>query len=166
MLINVVLFIVLGISVVTDLRKRKIFNVITIPAILFGLIYNTYQAGLEGLYFSSIGLLIGFFLLFIPFVLGGMGAGDVKLLAAIGAMIGGELVFQSFLYTALIGGIFALVILLKNNRLLFFIKNLIFAIFYKQPVYNEPVKNSKYTIPYGVPIALGVVSLYCFGGLL
>lgn len=166
MIINVVLFIVLGISVVTDLRDRKIFNIITIPAILFGLIYNTYQAGLEGLYFSSIGLLIGFFLLFIPFVLGGMGAGDVKLLAAIGAMIGGELVFQSFLYTALIGGIFAMVILLKKNRLLFFIKNIWFSVFYKLPFLTEPANKGKYTIPYGVPIALGVVSLYCFGGLL
>ncbi|MEA3321956.1 MAG: prepilin peptidase [Bacillota bacterium] len=165
MIINVVLFIVLGISVVTDLRKRKIFNVITLPAILFGLIYNTYQAGLEGLYFSSIGLLIGFFLLFIPFVLGGMGAGDVKLLAAIGAMIGGELVFQSFLYTALIGGIFAMVILLKNNRLLFFIKNTFFSVFYKQSMKIDLEVKSKYSIPYGVPIALGVVSLYCFGGL-
>ncbi|QFT88465.1 Type IV leader peptidase family protein [Bacillus sp. THAF10] len=166
MLITIVLFFVLGISVLTDLQNRKILNAVTIPAILFGLAYNTYLSGIDGLLFSAIGLFIGFFLLFIPFAFGGMGAGDVKLLASIGAMIGGELVFQSFLYTAIIGGVFAIILLLKNKNILFFIRNIMFRFFYKQPALEGEKVLAKHSIPYGVPIALGVLSLYCFGGLI
>lgn len=169
MLVTVILFIVLGISMITDMKSRKIFNVITMPAMLFGLFYHTYLSGFQGLLFSIIGLLIGFFLLLIPFLLGGMGAGDLKLLAAVGAILGGEMVFQSFLYTALVGGIFAILIIFKNNYRLEHWKKVWFSMVYFRSYTNlfQPKSlQQSYTIPYGVPIAIGVASLYCFGAIL
>lgn len=166
MLATVILFIVLGISMITDMKSRKILNVITMPAMIFGMIYHTYLSGFQGLLFSILGLLIGFFLLMIPFLLGGMGAGDLKLLAAVGAILGGEMVFQSFIYTALVGGIFAIFVMFKNNHRLVHWKRVWFSVVYLRSytgLFQPKTIQQTYTIPYGVPIALGVASLYFFG---
>ncbi|MFP3361714.1 A24 family peptidase, partial [Planococcus sp. SIMBA_143] len=71
---------VLLISFITDVRNRRILNSVTFPAMGIGLLYYTMTLGLEGFLFSGAGLLVGFALLLIPYLLGGMGAGDVKLL--------------------------------------------------------------------------------------
>ena len=105
-----ILAITLIISFITDIRKRRILNIVTLPAILIGLIYYTVTSGFEGFLFSGKGLLVGFLILLIPYLLGGMGAGDVKLMAAIGALTGTSFVIESFLYTAIIGGLIAIIL--------------------------------------------------------
>ena len=73
-----------------DLRSRRVPNRLTLPAMLAGLGLHWAAGGSAGLWFSLAGLLTGFGLLILFYVLGGMGAGDVKLLAAAGALLGAE----------------------------------------------------------------------------
>ena len=71
---------VLIISAATDLRSQKIPNMVTLPAALAALAYHTKINGLEGFLFSATGLAAGIALLILPYLMGGMGAGDAKLL--------------------------------------------------------------------------------------
>ena len=112
---TLIIGLVLVISVITDFQNRKILNIVTLPAILGGCMYHFYTAGLEGFYFSGQGFLVGLGLLIIPFLMGGIGAGDVKLLAAIGAWKGTFFIFYTGIYAGIIGGIIALFIVKKKR---------------------------------------------------
>ena len=113
------LFIVISlisISAVYDFKYRRIPNSFTYPSILIGLTYHCCLAGFGGLRFSLFGTLTGIGLLFIPYLIGKMGAGDAKLLGAVGSFIGAKSVFITFLFTAIVGGIYALLILFLYNK--------------------------------------------------
>lgn len=101
----------------TDIAHRRIPNVITYPLAAFGLLYHLNASGMNGLIFSFSGILAGAGLLLLFHLLGGMGAGDVKLMAAVGAILGPADVFTAFLYSALIGGLYALVVLWRHGAL-------------------------------------------------
>ena len=70
---ELLLITVLGISLFTDLRYKKIFNIVLAPAALLALGYHLYNGGPAELWWSVKGMLLGMALLFIPFVLRGMG---------------------------------------------------------------------------------------------
>jgi len=95
-------------AAVTDLRWHKIPNALTFPTMVFGLIGHILGDGLEGFLFSIGGLVLGLGLLLGFYILGGMAAGDVKLLGAVGAILGPVEVFLVFLMTAVLGGLYAL----------------------------------------------------------
>ncbi len=177
MFIIVILGFVLIISLVTDIKKRKILNIVTLPAILIGLVFYTITLGWDGFLFSGKGFLVGLGLLLIPYLLGGMGAGDVKLMAAIGALTGTTFTFNSFIYTGLIGGIIALILIIKSKGLYnslksfwLLLKSLIFKVLFLRSELGEIVlKNEKgtgsgITFPYGVAIVLGTVCAFVVGG--
>lgn len=98
----------------TDTLYSKIPNIFTIMLILIGFLVNIVNSGLPGVILSVSGLLTGFSLLLIPFLMGGMGAGDVKALAAMGALLGPGRTFHMFLYMGLIGGLLGLLFLFTN----------------------------------------------------
>lgn len=93
---------------ISDVRSSRVPNVLTGPLALFGLGFHTISASGNGLLFSLEGLGLGFCLLLGFYVYGGMGAGDVKLLAAVGAMVGPSNVFMGFLFASLFGGLYAI----------------------------------------------------------
>ncbi|MCZ6581324.1 MAG: A24 family peptidase [Nitrospirae bacterium] len=95
-------------AAVTDLRWHKIPNALTFPTMVVGLIGHILGDGLEGFLFSIGGLVLGLGLLLGFYILGGMAAGDVKLLGAVGAILGPVEVFLVFLITAVLGGLYAL----------------------------------------------------------
>lgn len=99
-----------------DLRTRKIPNWLTISAALLGLAVNGFIGGIPGLGRSALGIGAGIGLLFIPFAVGGMGAGDVKMLGAIGAFGGPVFVFRAFVYGALAGGVIGLAMMISRAR--------------------------------------------------
>jgi prepilin peptidase CpaA len=101
----------------TDIAHQRIPNLITYPLALFGLLYHLHASGMNGLIFSFSGILAGAGLLLLFHLLGGMGAGDVKLMAAVGGILGPTGVFTAFLYSALIGGLYAVVILYRHGAL-------------------------------------------------
>ncbi|WP_419955713.1 A24 family peptidase [Neobacillus niacini] len=168
---NIILVIVLCICFYTDIKTRKIFNYITFPTMLFGLFYNLLISGVDGLLFSGKGFLIGLALLFIPYMLGGMGAGDVKLMAAIGALMGTSFIFYSFIYTALIGGLIALLLIIKTKGVIKTIKSFSFnftnVVFLKSSLGSIILSNEKInsiSFPYGVAIVLGTLCTLVWGG--
>jgi prepilin peptidase CpaA len=161
------LWIVLIIALITDIRSRRILNVVTLPAILAGLIYHSIINGWSGLMMSGGGFLVGLGLLLIPFAMGGMGAGDVKLLAAVGSLKGAAFVFQAFLYTAIIGGIIAILLLAWHKELGEYIRRLAYSTIIKDFKSFSPTERigmSRAVFPYGVAIVLGSLSAYIWSG--
>jgi prepilin peptidase CpaA len=111
----VVLFAV-GITAVTDIWKFKVYNVLTIPLLISGLVYNAYAHGSAGLVASLIGALFGFGILILFYVMGGMGAGDVKLMAAVGAWLGLPQIYYVFIASSFAAGLYALYLVLTHRK--------------------------------------------------
>lgn len=149
-----ILGISLLVSVITDLHSRKILNVITLPVMLIGLIESLILHGIHGLYSSLFGLALGIACLSIPYVLGQMGAGDVKLLMAVGALEGPHFVWLSFVYTCITGGVMAAIVLTIRRQWLSTLQRLwLFGIF-KKVDFLEKQEYHAY-LPYGLAIAIG-----------
>jgi prepilin peptidase CpaA len=100
--------IVLAVATFTDLRSRRIPNWLVAPFLLGGLVASAWLGGWHGLGQSFAGFGLGILLYGILFWMGGMGAGDVKLAAAIGAWIGPGQLFFALIVTAMAGGIMVL----------------------------------------------------------
>ena len=100
--------IVLAVATFTDLRNRRIPNWLVLPFLVVGIGASTLQHGWDGLGQSFAGLALGLLLYGLLFWMGGMGAGDVKLAAAIGAWIGPSQLFIALVVTAMAGGIMVL----------------------------------------------------------
>lgn len=158
---NVILLILLLICVVTDLRERKIYNNIIFPTLIISIMFHLILGGLSGLGFSLLGFIVGLGVLLIPYLMGGMGAGDVKLLAVIGALKGTAFVLNTALYMALIGGILALGIILFRKGMLKRLKSIIYTICGFRYGLKIPLTIGKdaltTTYPYGVAIAGGAI---------
>ena len=105
---------IVTLAVYTDSKRGIIPNRLTIPSMIAGLALNTFMGGWDGLAFSAQGLALGFGLLLVPFLVAGMGAGDVKLLAAVGALMGPSVVLSTFTYGAVLGGAVALLIICRT----------------------------------------------------
>lgn len=157
--INMILFITLAISFVSDVKGRTIYNAVTLPSISIGIITHTMTNGWDGFLFSLLGSLTGFGLLLIPYILKGMAAGDVKLMMAIGALKGSAFVFGSFFYIAIIGGIIALIILITKKDLGNTLKRLFVSAQFKT---LDSLDKHEYhhAFPYGVAIVLGTISYF------
>lgn len=102
---------------VIDLWKLRVPNWLTLPLMVAGLVFHSACSGLNGFGFGLSGLLVGGGLLFFLFAMGGMGAGDVKMLAALGAWIGPREVFVVFLIASLAAGAVSLLISVGTRRL-------------------------------------------------
>ena len=160
--IFVILTTILIIAVVNDLRFQKIPNILTFPAMVLAIAYNSWFSGLEGFLFSIEGIGLGM-AVFISFHLfGGMGAGDVKLMGAVGGFLGPKGVFIAFLFTALTGGIYSLVILAFHGYLRGTLKR--YGTMFKSYILTQKIvyvsasnKESKLRLCYGVPIAMGTL---------
>jgi prepilin peptidase CpaA len=113
---SIVLFATL-IAAVMDVWKFKVYNALTIPLLLSGVVYHGVVGGTEGLQGSLIGLLFGFAVLIVVYAMGGMGAGDVKLMAAVGAWLGMPVTFYVFALSALASGAYAAVLILSSGNL-------------------------------------------------
>jgi prepilin peptidase CpaA len=114
-------YVVLAASLVaaaTDIWQFKVHNLLTLPLLVSGLLYHGSVGGLSGVGTSLLGILFGFGVLFVFYLMGGMGVGDVKLMAAIGAWLGMPLTFLVFLASALAAGLYAvgLVLLYDGGR--------------------------------------------------
>ena len=105
-----------SVAAVTDICSRRIPNWLTYSAMLLGVGHHTLANGAQGFFFSAGGLFLGLALLIAFYLAGGMGAGDVKLMGAVGALLGPKGEFVAFIFTALVGGIYAIILLLVRFR--------------------------------------------------
>ncbi len=100
--------IAVGVATITDLRSRRIPNWLVFPFLLVGIGVSTWMNGWSGLISSAEGLGLGLLLFGILAVMGGMGMGDVKLCAAVGAWIGPHQLFLALVLTGIAGGVMAI----------------------------------------------------------
>ena len=146
-----------------DLRVHKIPNMLTYPSMILALCFYSSIFGLKGFLFSLAGIGTGIGLLILPYVLGGMGAGDAKLLGAVGGFMGARAVVVTFLYIALIGCLYAaLLIILKRKRFKGYVSDLWITIklFFltKKIILDQPhVQKSRPKVYYGIAIAAGTI---------
>ncbi len=155
-----------------DLRTRRIPNYLTLGTAVAGLAYQFVGHGLPGLADGILGMLLGFAFLILPYLWGGMGAGDVKALAALGAWLGPQLTVYLFCYMGIAGGLIALGYLLWQGLLWekikqgwVFLVNLILCSSYGRPRASAPSQITE-GIPYGVAIAVGMIVLVGMGNKL
>lgn len=113
----IVVLAALVIAAITDVRDFKVPNLLTGPLLLLGLLYHAFSSGASGLAASAAGVLLGFSLTVPLYVLGGMGAGDVKLFAAVGAWLGPFATACLFLASSIAAGAYALAVVLLRGDL-------------------------------------------------
>lgn len=105
------------IAAASDVYRYKVPNALTFPVLLAGLAYHGVTAGWPGLSMSLVGVLYGFGTLVVLYVLGGMGAGDVKLMAALGAWLGGPATLQVVLASSILAGVYAVGVAVVSGTL-------------------------------------------------
>jgi len=157
------LFIPLAAAIVyMDVRYRRIPNELVLLTFLGGLALNTVFGGSHGLLVSLGGFALAFGLMFVLHAFGTMGAGDVKLFAAIGAINGISLVLPTLIVVALTGGVFAVCKMIYARRTMTTLLR-VSQFFYgllpgqRVPRFEVPADRS-FTLPYALPI--------CFGSLI
>lgn len=160
MLSSALLASILVAAVAFDLKERRIPNLLIIVGLLTALFFQGLHASWGGLLFSMQGFLAGLALLFLPFLWGGIGAGDVKLLAVVGAFQGATQVFYTFVYMALWGGLIACLLLLWHKSLLSTLRRLIYGLGLGGVGFSAAVRTGEEQIyfPYALAIALGALT--------
>jgi prepilin peptidase CpaA len=166
----ILLTLVLG-AAVYDVRYRRIPNWLTVGGVLAGLLMNTFigrvdlSPGWPALRFSLAGFALAFGGYLVLYALRAMGAGDVKLMAAVGAMVGWQDWFGIFLITAVIGGAMALILVIAKKRFtktFFNVGVILNEMKSGRPAYlakeELDVKNPKALgLPHGAVIAVGTL---------
>ena len=165
---------VLIVAAVIDGFELKVPNWITFPMIVSGWLYSFSAFGWEGLGCSLAGTVLGLALLFPAYAIGGMGAGDVKLLAGLGAWVYTTHTFWAFVLSVIFGAIIAIGMVTyrgawKKHTFQFWkILNEIVRI--KNPDRLAEIaaerKPTMFLLPYGIPIALGAIIYFAWTGML
>ena len=167
--------IVLIVAAVIDGWILKVPNWLTFPFIISGWIYWTVAAGfVNGLGWSLLGTFVGMILLLVLRNVGGMGAGDVKLLAGVGAWLGTIVTLWAFAATAVVGGVMAAVMIAFSGN---WRKHWVMAhqILHEWKTVRSPEKLAAIArerkptmklLPYGIPMAIGSIAYFAIAGML
>lgn len=154
------------IAAVTDFRRQKIYNWLTLPAILAGLVVNTVLHGWSGLGTGLLGFGLAFFLSFGLYSLKGIKGGDVKLIAAIGAMGGWKFALAAMLYTGIAGGVLSLAWAAHHGTFRKTVDRfgqMLRALFIPGITLERPLSDSDSPpLPYGLAIATGTLLRVAF----
>jgi len=114
--IELVLVVLVLLAAFKDVRTRHIPNWLTVTAAVVGLALRTWYEGLPGAWTSIEGAALGLGAFILFFLAGGMGAGDVKLFGAVGALVGPQALVIVFVVTGLLGGISAVAVALWRRQ--------------------------------------------------
>jgi len=166
--------VVLILAAVIDGFELRVPNWITFPFILGGWLYSGWAYGWEGLGWSLLGTVVGLGLLLPAYAIGGMGAGDVKLLAGVGAWVYATHTMYAFAVSALVGAVLAVGMVLarrawKHHAAQFLvILNEILVI--RDPEQLSAIATERkprmLLLPYGIPIAIGTIAYFAWTGML
>ena len=172
--------VVLVVAAVIDGIQLKVPNWLTFPMIISGWVFSAVSYGFNGelwyvgLAWSLAGTVVGLALLLPAYSIGGMGAGDVKLMAGIGAWVHCWITFYAFCLTTVFGAIIAIIQVVvagkakKHTNQFFYILNEIMTV--KNPETLATIaaerKSRMMLLPYGIPIAIGTIVYFAWAGLL
>jgi prepilin peptidase CpaA len=157
------------VAAITDIWKYRVYNVLTFPLLLTGVVYHAAIGGWGGLADSLLAVLFGFAILFVPYLLGLMGAGDVKLLAGVAAWLCLQLTLVAFVVTSLVAGIYAAALICYRGKIreswdtmkLIFYRFAVMKVYFGKDdlveTYSTGVDHRLRVIPYGAMIPFGVV---------
>lgn len=137
----------LTVAVITDMHHRLIPNLLVVIGLVIGIAGHTWLSGVAGFVTATIGACVGLLCLLPFYISGGMGAGDVKLMAVCGAFLGPVHVVVAAVATLLVGGVLGVVWLFRRPTS-------------TEPDYPQGEANTvavNPTIPYAVAIAAGAV---------
>ncbi|MDF2721346.1 MAG: hypothetical protein K0Q59_1021 [Paenibacillus sp.] len=157
----------LAVALYYDSTTSTIPNRYTAAGAVVGLVYHGWSGGLEGLLDSLLGLLSGFGLMVALYALRAIGAGDVKLFAAIGAMGGVSFVLNGALNSLLLACVIGIAIIAWRRELIIRLGNtyaLLFNFLFQRDVRGlRAYRDKAVTFPfmYAVAPAIGLTSLYC-----
>jgi prepilin peptidase CpaA len=159
-------------AVIMDLRWQKIPNWLTFPAMTSGVVYSIILYGLKGLLFSILGLILGMGFFLIPYLIGGMGAGDVKLMGALGTFLGAENVFWACIFSFVFGGFYGICHLIYKRKTKSYLRRygVMVKTFFSTGnlSYLSPsIEEKSQKISYGVAIAGGtILSIFWKSGII
>ena len=170
-------------AAVIDWWKFKVPNKLTFPLVFTGWalgLANNFGLGAcedgvsAGIGSALVGTLVGLGLMLPIYIIGGMGAGDVKLLAGVGAWVWGTVTLYAFCASAVIGGLIAVAMVLyrkaweKHRDQFWMIWNEMVTIRDAEQlsVIAAERKSSMLLLPYGIPIALGTIAYFAWNGML
>ena len=164
----------LVVAAVIDGMKLKVPNWLTLPMIVTGWVFNLAVGGWAGLAWSLVGTVVGLALLLPAYAIGGMGAGDVKLLAGVGAWVQAETTFYAFCWSAVIGGVIAVLMILvrrgwrkhRDQFLMIYTEIMTIGNPTELSAIAAERKSSMLLLPYGIPIAIGTIAYFAWNGML
>ncbi|HVW86971.1 MAG TPA: A24 family peptidase [Bryobacteraceae bacterium] len=164
---EILLGILVAIAAIFDIRYRRIPNWLTLAGIVVGFAWNGLAFGAPGLGRAAAGMGLGLLLYFPLYLLRARGAGDVKLLAAAGAIIGPGNCFWLFLLTAILGGLIAVLLLMFRGRMRRTFFNMGFIVHdlarlrapYRSSEELDVTTTKGMRLPHGALMAAGVIAL-------
>jgi prepilin peptidase CpaA len=163
-----------AVASIIDYRAHKVPNWLNAVLAAGGLLAQGYFFGWPGVGSAVLGILVGLGVLIVPWVIGGMGAGDVKLMAAIGAWFGPWMTLVAFCVGAIIGGAMAVAIIVVRRRVpdawlnlgLIMVKMRKLDTALGDFASVRSLGSSTILLPYGIPLSIGSVIVLmgqCFG---
>lgn len=157
-----------------DGKELRVPNWITFPMVLTGLIYNTWVGGWGGMGEGLLGMAVGLACLLPLYAVGGMGAGDVKLMAGVGAWLGWQPTLYAFFVTTIVGAVMAVAMVLWSKTFKRHYANFV-MIFMEWTQIKNPKKLAEIAaerkptmrlLPYGIPICIGSIAYFLYAGMI
>jgi prepilin peptidase CpaA len=166
LIVKILLVGLVGTAAVYDMRWRRIPNWLNLTGVLAGLALNTALFGWEGLRLAGMGIGLAMLVYFPLYIVRGMGAGDVKLMAAVGALVGPGTWLGIFILTAILGAAIGIVLLLLRRQLRGTLWNVGYILselmHFRAPYVGREELDVKHpltlSMPHGATIALGCIA--------
>jgi len=168
-----VVCLVLIIAAYIDGKELRVPNWITFPFVIAGLLFNTWAGGWSGLGDGLLGMAVGLACLLPLYSVGGMGAGDVKLLAGVGAWLGAAVTFYAFCVSTVVGAVIAIGMVLYKKSFTKHYANFLMIFTEWMQIRNPKElsqiaaerKPSMFLLPYGIPICIGSIMYFVYEGM-
>lgn len=165
---------VLIVAAYIDGKQLRVPNWLTFPMVLSGLVFNVSVDGWTGLGNGLLGMIVGLACLLPLYAVGGMGAGDVKLMAGIGAWLGWEVTFYGFCVSTVVGAVMAVLMVLYKRDVTRHYAQLLVILTEWMHIKNPKElsrlaaerKPSMLLLPYGIPICIGCIGYFFYAGMI